>query len=657
MTLSNDPIKKARLDTAIRPQDDFFHYANGGWIRKNQIPDEESVWGSFHVLNKENQDRLHTIMKRVQKKRAPKGTPTQLVRDFWISGMDMNERDRRGFDPIAPYATRISTLASAREINAFIADMNKDGFGFVFGIGVGPDDKDSETEALHFHQGGLSLPDRDFYLKQKKEHKDIRAAYLLHVARILSLYGYGADDAKSAARTILRLETRLAQVSMSPVELRDPHAQYNPHTLPQLKKLAPQIDWADFLKRIGTKADRVIVGSKPFLTEVSALLESEPIETWRTYLLWHLISGSSSALFESIGKAQFDFYGTLLQGTKAMRPLWRRVTASVDVHMGDALGQLYVADYFPPAAKKSIDALVKNVMAACEERIMHLGWMTPATKKKAIEKLHALRTKVGYPKKWLSYKGVRIEPDDYFGNILRANRYEHARAMRKIGKKPDRDEWLMTPSTVNAYFHPNLNEIVFPAGILQPPFFDPAADDAINYGAIGAVIGHEITHAFDDEGRKFDHKGNLKDWWVKADETEFKKRAEVLKKQYDAFEVIPGHKVNGALTLGENIADLGGVLIAYDAWKQSGKGKGSEKRGRKIGGLTPEQRFFLGNAIAECSAIRDEALKKRLISDPHSPSVCRVNVPLANVDAFYEAFGVQEGDALYLPQNARARIW
>jgi putative endopeptidase len=336
-----------------------------------------------------------------------------------------------------------------------------------------------------------------------------------------------------------------------------------------------------------------------------------------------------------------------------MRPLWRRVINTVDGTIGDALGQLYVAEYFPPQAKKSIDTLVKNITLACEERIKNLEWMTPATKKKAIQKLNTLRYKVGYPNKWLSYKGLSITPEDFFGNVIRANRYEHTRVIKKIGKKPDLDEWFMTPSTVNAYFNANLNEIVFPAGILQSPFFDANADDAVNYGGIGAVIGHEITHAFDDEGRKYDHQGNLKDWWVKKDEIEFKKRAEVLRKQYDAFEVLPGHHVNGELTLGENIADLGGVLIAYDAWKKSQKGKKSVK----IGGFTPEQRFFLGNAMGECGVIRDEALKKRLVVDPHSPSICRTNGPMANVPAFYEAFDVKEGDKLFIPTNKQAHIW
>lgn len=653
MAKAHKLIARSNLDTTVRPQDDFYQYANGGWIAKNPIPKEESAWGSFYVSVKQNHQRLQKLAKGLERKRGKTGTPLQLVRDFWLSGMDARERNRKGFRPIQKYVDEIEKIDSIKELVAFIAMFHRDGFSMLWGVGVGPDDKDSSTQVLHVAQDGLSLPDRDFYVKKSKENEAIKKDLAIHIERILVMYGKDRDDARKSAQTILSIEMKLALTSMTMVERRDPHAQYNPHSISQLKKLTPHIDWILYLKGIHATASRIIVGQPKFFTRLDTILTGVTLSDWKRYLLWHVILGTSSYLGEKIAQAQFDFYGTRLQGTPEMKPLWRRVISTIDSRVGDALGQLYVTEYFPPRAKKRIDELVKNVIGACAERIESLEWMTSQTKKKALQKLQAIRPKIGYPIKWEQYKKLDILPDDYLGNVVRANRYEHARAMRKIDMKPDLNEWLITAPTVNAYFHPNMNEIVFPAGILQAPAFDADVDDAVNYGGIGSIIGHEITHAFDDEGRKFDAKGNLKDWWVAKDGIEFKKRAEVLRKQYDAFEVLPGLKVNGALTLGENIADLGGLIIAYEAWKKTKQARST----KKIDGFTGAQRFFLGNALFEAGAIRPEAQKKRLVTDPHAPSKARINVPFANMDVFYEAFEVKEGDALYLPPESRARIW
>ena len=646
-------IRSQNLNRTVRPQDDFYTFANGGWIAKNVIPNEESAWGTFYLSIRQNQERLRTLVMSLRKKRSSHGAPAQLVRDLWLSGMNVREREVLGFSPIRGYADRIRKAQSVSDLVTLTGEMHRDGIAILWGVGVGPDDKDSSKVVFSIGQDGLSLPDRDFYVKNTVEYKAIRNDFLVHLEKMLKMYGYTEKEARSAARSILSIESKLARASMTMVERRDPHAQYNPHSLSQLKKMSPDIDWKQYLDRIGAKTSRVIVGQPLFFKELNALLKTSALPAWKDYFLWHVILSTSAYLSEEILKAQFVFYGTRLQGTPNMRPLWRRVIATIDAHIGDALGQLYVDAYFPPKAKKRIDALVQNIIETCAERIEELPWMTSTTKKKALKKLYAIRPKIGFPKKWHAYKGLSVSPLDFLGNVVRANRHEHARSMRKIGKKPDPEEWHMSAPTVNAYFHPNLNEIVFPAGILQAPAFDADADDAFNYGGIGAVIGHEITHAFDDEGRKFDSEGNLSDWWVKKDEVEFKKRAEVLRKQYDAFEVLPGHKVNGQLTLGENIADLGGVVIAFEAWKKTKQAKDQ----KKIGGFTGAQRFFLANAFFESGSIRAEALKKRLVTDPHAPSECRINGPFPHVDAFYEAFEVQKGDALYIAPESRARIW
>lgn len=647
-------ISEKELNLKIRPQDDFFEYACGGWIKSNTIPASESHWGSFDQLRAENDKRLRTLVEKVATKRGKSGSPIQLVRDFWLSGIDMKRRDSLGFKPLDFYIEKIQSIESSEELLKFISQAHRDGMGLSWSMGVGPDDHCADHNMLLIGQGGMSLPDRDYYIKKGTEYESVRTAYLEYIGKMLKLFGYTKEEAAKSAVIIMKFETRLARVSMTRTEMRDPHSQYNPHTALALKRLAPCIDWTTYFKLIGAKPKKVNVMQPKFFKEVNTMIDSVSLSAWRTYLLWHVINRNASRLSRRIGKTSFNFYGKTLQGSKRQRPLWRRVVASIDGNIGDALGQLYVAEYFPPRAKKSIDGLVKHVMVACEARIRKLDWMSVSTKRKALKKLKVITPKIGYPDKWIAYKGLKIIPNDYFGNAIRASQYEHKRDMAKIDKKVDPAEWQMTPSTVNAYFHPNHNEIVFPAGILQPPFFDVDAPDSYNYGAIGSVIGHEITHAFDDEGRKFDLKGNLKDWWTKEDTREFEKRTSVLKKQYDAFQVLPGFFVNGKLTLGENIADLGGLLIAYDAWQLSNTKSDAHNSSQSF---TPEQLYFFGLVAIEKGSIRDAALKKRLVTDPHSPASCRVNGPFRNMDIFYEIFNITEKDGMYLPPNKRARIW
>jgi len=653
--MKKNPINPKDLDTAVRPQDDFFQYAAGGWLQRNPIPASEARWGAFDVLRHENDKKLHLLVKEVAKKTNPASkTPAQLVRDFWLSGMDIQRRNKLSFAPLYSYQKNIEDIRSRGDLLACVARLHRDGFDVIWGVGVGPDDHCADHNILHLMQGGLSLPDRDYYLKKDEHSRTILEGYKVYILEMLTQFGIEREEAMQMRDTILKIETSLARASMTRVELRNPYLQDNPYTIAALQREYLKLDWKQYLGLIGARTSRLNVAQPKFLSTASKMVTSVSLDDWKTYLLWHIINGSAGALSQKISALSFSFYGKQLQGMEEQRPLWKRTVYVIDSAVGDALGQLYVAKYFPPRAKKSIDALVENIFKACAQRITQLDWMTPKTKQKALEKLAVIHSKVGYPNKWIDYRGLTIRADDYFGNLIRANQYEHKRQMRKIDKKVDSSEWEMTPSTVNAYFHPNHNEIVFPAGILQAPFFDVDAPDAMNYGAIGSVIGHEITHAFDDEGRKFDAKGNLKDWWKPEDARAFDRRAAILRRQYDSFEVLPNFFVNGKLTLGENIADLGGLLIAYDAWQMTRSGKSATPKRRSF---SDEQLFFFGLTACERGANRTEDLKRRLVVDPHSPSKCRVNGPFRNIDAFYDVFDVGPKDKMYLAPSKRARIW
>lgn len=643
------------LTPSIRPQDDFYHHAHKKWMDKNPIPKEESRWGTFMIVRYETEKQVRAIVEEVaERKGLPAGSSEQMVRDLYRSGMDMERRNALGLAPLSPLLEKIDAIEDQEDLQRVIAELHRADVGVIWGAGVDQDMKDSESYALYLGQDGLGMPDRDYYLKDDAESKRVREAYRTHVEKLFVLMGVSRKGSASSRDTVLRIETALAKVSMSKEVMRDPDAIYHKFTLAKLKKLAPAIDWNLYLKRIGgQKAGYYLVMQPTFFERASAMLEEVSIADWKTYLSFHLVNDYAGALSEPFVKQSFSFYGTVLTGVKAMKPLWRRVLSTVNGSLGEVLGKLYVERHFPPEAKKKMNLLVDDLFTAYEARIRSLDWMSPATKRKALLKLASFNRKIGYPDRWRSYKGLEIKPGDYVGNILRTSEYEHKRHMRRLGKPMDRKEWLMYPQTVNAYYQPTMNDIAFPAAILQPPFFGFDSDDALNYGSIGAVIGHEITHGFDDEGSKFDAKGNLKSWWTAEDRKRFMAKARKVEKQFDSYTVADGVKVNGKLTLGENIADLGGLSIAFDAYKLQ-----LARTGRKdIDGLTPEQRFFLGFAMFERENARPEFTKTQVLTDPHAPGVFRINGPVSNFEPFYESYGVKKGDGHFRAPKDREMVW
>ncbi len=646
-------VDLAAIDTSASPCTDFYQYANGNWLASHPIPADRPSFGGFSELYDRNQAVLHQIVdSAVAGPPAPKGSVKRKIADFYKSGMDTARIERDGARPLAPEFARIAAVSDTPSLEAEIAHLHKIGVGAVFNFGIGADEKDSLHTIAEVGQGGLGLPDRDYYTKTDPKSVAIRTAYTAHIARMLTLLGDTPAEAGVEASSVLNLETLLAAASMTRVERRDPNATYNKMTLAQLDALSPGFSYAPYFAAVGTpNPGPLIVGQPKFFAVAGSLVKTEPLAL-KTYLRWHLISSTAPYLSAKFVDENFAFRGTTLSGVTQNQPRWKRVLRETDGELGEGLGQLYVAEAFPPAAKARALTLVQNVKAALRTRLQSLDWIGEDTRKAAVVKLDKMRIKIGYPDHWRDYSKLQVNSPSYVVNVLAANRFDFNRDLAKLGKPVDRTEWGMTPPTVNAYYSPSGNEIVFPAGILQPPFFDPKADDASNYGGIGAVIGHEMTHGFDDQGRQFDGDGNLKDWWTAADKKNFQTRADGVAAQFDRFVAVDDAHVNGHLTLGEDIADLGGVKIAYLAFERSQVGKPRVK----IGGFTPEQRFFLAYAQIWRQNVRPEALRMSLATDPHAPNRFRVLGPLANLPEFAAAFPCPAGETR-TAAAARVNIW
>lgn len=641
------------LDHGTRPQDDFFQHAAGAWIKNNPIPTAESSWGTFYVLRDKGTKRVHGILKELStRSRVKGGSEAELIRNLYRSGMDIKKRNALKHSPIAKELSAVVSLTSHGEFWKYVFKAHQRGVTHLWRYMVGQDDKNSEQYIFQISQGGLSLPDRDYYLKNDERSTAIQKAFRAYVSESLVACGYTTREAKKLSEDVYSFEYALAKISMSRVDARDIDKVYHKMTLGSLRKKSPVIAWNEYVNVLGIEVKNLLVNQPDFFARLGGIVEKTPLSVLKAYLAFSTLDDASPFLAESDARRAFRFHGTVLQGRKTMKPLWKRVSNVVDSYLAEPVGKEYVARYFSPSAKKSIETLVHHLIQAYELRIKNNSWMSAVTKKRALKKLSQVRMKLGYPTKWRSYKGLRIELDDYYGNIQRIVAYEYRRMRRKLGKKVDRSEWHSSPQTVNAFYDPNNNEIMFPAGILQPPFFDPLGDPAINYGAMGAVIGHELTHGFDDSGAKFDGKGNYKNWWTARDKKEFEKRAQVLVRQFNQYKV-GDLSVNGRLTLGENIADLGGLAIAYDAFQLFLK----KNPLPDISGYTPEQRFFFGYALFETSHYRTEYARMLILVDPHAPSKFRVNGPFSNLEAFHRAFSVTPKDALYLSQKNRAAIW
>jgi len=652
----------ANLNRSVSPCDNFYEFADGGWIKNNPIPPDHASWGTFSKLNDSNEEALHQILEEASKdQNAKPGSNRQKIGDFYGSCMDVKQIAAEGLKPLDPEFQRIADVKDTAGLQEEVARLQREGAGVLFVFGSEQDPKDSTQVIAGAGQGGLGLPDRQYYVDDDEHSKTLRTAYVEHVTNMFKLMG--DDDAAAAAhaKTVMDIETSLAKASKKVEDLRDPVANYHKMTLAQLRELTPQFSWEGYFKELGAPAlDAVDIGQPDFFKELNSDLTSISLADWKIYLRWHLIHAVAPALPANFEEESFHFYGQTLTGAKELPIRWRRCVRATDGELGEALGQFYVQRYFPPEAKAKALALVNNITAALREDLATLDWMSEPTRQKALAKLAAMNHKIGYPDKWRDYSAFHVVRTSYAENLLRGSAFETARDLAKIGKPVDRTEWQMSPPTVNAYYDPQMNEIVFPAGVLQPPFFDPNSVDAINYGGIGAIIGHEMTHGFDDQGSQFDAHGNLENWWTPEDKKNFEARGECIAKQFDAYEVEPGLHQNGKLVEGESIADLGGVTLAYRAFQKTPEGSaaaaGSDSQ-TKIDGFTPDQRFFLGFAQIWAGSYRPEMARLLVKTNPHPLPQFRSNGPLSNTPAFAKAFGCKPDSPMVRSEELRCRIW
>lgn len=647
------------MDKNVKPGDDFFRYVNGAWYDKTEIPADKTRWGSFDELRfNTDKDALAILKEAISKNLDAKSDQGKAV-NVYKTYMDTITRNKRGIKPLQPYLAKINAIKNVQDLNKLITELTPEGGIGFYNAGVGPDAKDSNKNVVYISLGSLGLPDRDYYISDDKDSKEKREKYVLHVTRMLQFLGEKPELAKQNAEKILALEIEMARPRLDRVQRRDRRNTYNPMTVADLQKLTPSVNWDAYLQGIGLgKIEQVIVSQPKYMEALETIFKANKIEDWKAYLRWILLDESSNELTTEIEKANWNFYSKTLQGALKQRPREERALQVVNATVGEALGKLYVEKKFPAEAKAKAKAMIENVFLAFENRINKLPWMTPETRKGAIDKLRKSTIKIGYPDNWKDYSKLEIVAKEaggnYFENMKNVAKWAYQDDIEKLNKPVDKTEWGMSPQTVNAYFNPTYNEIVFPAAILQPPFYDYKADEAVNYGGIGAVIGHEISHGFDDSGSRYDADGNLKNWWTDEDLKQFTGLGNALASQYSALQPLPGIFVDGKFTLGENIGDLGGVNAAYDGLQLF-----LSKNGRPatIDGFTPEQRFFISWATIWRSKMRDEAIKNQVKTDPHSPGIYRAYIPLTNVDAFYQAFNIKEGDKLFVKPENRIKIW
>ena len=649
-------IKLENLDTTAVAGDDFFRYACGGWMDSHPLTDEYSRFGSFDKLAEDNREQLRTLITGIAEAENAPGTVAQKIGDLYNMAMDSTARNERGVEPIRPVLERIAALKSNSEVMPLVAELSRQGMGSFFGLYIDADIMDSRQNLVQLYQGGISLGEKEYYLDTDEATVAIREAYKKHIVKMFCLAGFDEAAATKKMEAVMKIETAIADKSYSATEQRDPAANYHKMTVEELKADFKGIDWDTYFGILGINGLTELSVSQPEpIHEVERIVTEEPVEDLIAYMQWHLLDGAAGELSDDFAEESFDFYGRTLSGRKEQQPRWKRAVNAVNSVLGEAVGQMYVERYFPAEAKERMLTLVKNLQVALGERIDAQDWMSDSTKARAHEKLSSFIVKVGYPDKWRDYSGLDIDPTlSYPENLRRASEFFwNDMVSRKYGKPVDNTEWYMTPQTVNAYYNPTTNEICFPAGILQYPFFDMAADDAFNYGAIGVVIGHEMTHGFDDQGRQFDKDGNFSDWWAPGDGDKFKEKTQVLVDHFNAIEVLPGLQANGELTLGENIADHGGIMVAYQAFKNATEGAPLPVKD----GFTPEQRFFLAYSAVWAGNIRDEQIRVYTKSDPHSLGRWRVNGTLPHIDAWYEAFGITPEHKLYIPAEKRAQVW